>query len=532
MSVSLTGTSSNVQINNGDLHVTNATKKVIAPRGEFTGIDSIALTTESNVGLANVAPIHTLDVGSKFSVDETGATTVRVRGLLHADTINFNTGAGEGAVFFADANGSLVAEDALAYNAGTNVLTVAGGVVSNGALDVNSTADVSDTLTLSKASGTGLSVTAGATVGGALGVSGVSTLAGVGATTLSTSGAATLASADVTADATVGGTLDVTGVTTLAGVGATTISTSGAATLASADVTEDATVGGTLAVTGVSTLASAVVTAGATVGGTLGVTGTTTLADVGATTLSTSGVATLASAAVTEDATVGGTLAVTGVSTLAGVGATTLSTSGAATLASAAVTAGATVGGTLGVTGVSTLAAVGATTLSTSGPATLASADLTADATVGGTLGVSGQLRAASALIDNNLQVNGNLIVDGELTVLTTQNLVIQDPLIELGNTNTDASVFVDVGMVFRQPQANSNVAVYYDASDSKYRVCLTENGAYDTSITPSADLIDMEVTGNMKATANVDAVNCNISGSLSLGGSSLRIEGNSIIFG
>ena len=128
--------------------------------------------------------------------------------------------------------------------------------------------------------------------------------------------------------------------------------------------------------------------------------------------------------------------------------------------------------------------------------------------------------------------MNGNLIVDGELTVLTTQNLVIQDPLIELGNTNTNAGAVVDVGMVFRQPQANSNVAVFYDASDSKYRVCLTENGAYDTSITPSADLIDMEVTGNMKATANVDAVNCNISGSLSLGGSSLRIEGNSIIFG
>ena len=61
MSVSITGTSSNVQINNADLHVTNASKKVIAPRAELSGISDIALTTESNVGLVNTAPIHTLN---------------------------------------------------------------------------------------------------------------------------------------------------------------------------------------------------------------------------------------------------------------------------------------------------------------------------------------------------------------------------------------------------------------------------------------------------------------------------------------
>ena len=44
------------------------------------------------------------------------------------------------------------------------------------ALDLNSTADISDTLTLSKGSGTGLSVTSDATVGGTNRVTGLCTL--------------------------------------------------------------------------------------------------------------------------------------------------------------------------------------------------------------------------------------------------------------------------------------------------------------------------------------------------------------------
>ena len=91
-------------------------------------------------------------------------------------------------------------------------------------------------------------VTNNATVGGTLGVTGLSTLN----------------SAAVTTNATVGGALDVTGLSTLN----------------SAAVTTNATVGGTLDVTGLSTLNSAAVTTNATVGGTLDVTGTTTTAAI------------------------------------------------------------------------------------------------------------------------------------------------------------------------------------------------------------------------------------------------------------
>jgi hypothetical protein len=53
----------------------------------------------------------------------------------------------------------------------TTGITVAGVTTLNGSLDVNSTADVSNTLTLSKPSGTGLQVTANAIVSGTLTVS-------------------------------------------------------------------------------------------------------------------------------------------------------------------------------------------------------------------------------------------------------------------------------------------------------------------------------------------------------------------------
>ena len=64
-------------------------------------------------------------------------------------------------------------------------LTVTGTTTMTGALDANSTADIADTLTLSKASGTGLSVTSDATVGGNLVVTGNMTVNGT-TTTIST----------------------------------------------------------------------------------------------------------------------------------------------------------------------------------------------------------------------------------------------------------------------------------------------------------------------------------------------------------
>ena len=99
----------------------------------------------------------------------------------------------------------------------TTGITVAGTTTLNGVLDANSTADISDTLTLSKASGTGLSVTSNATIGGTLGVTGVSTLGEIDASGVAdiadtlTLSKATGNGLSVTANAGIGGSLTVTG---------------------------------------------------------------------------------------------------------------------------------------------------------------------------------------------------------------------------------------------------------------------------------------------------------------------------------
>jgi hypothetical protein len=205
-----------------------------------------------------------------------------------------------------------------------------------------------------------------------------------------------------------------------------------------------------------------------------------------------SGVSTSGTLEVTEQTTLNGGLDVTSGST----DVQALTTAGLATLNSAGVTNNLTVGGT------STLA--GALTLNASG---------------------NGLLVSNNALIQGGLQVNGNLTVDGELTVLTTNNLVVEDPIIELGNVHTQGlGVSYDVGMVFTQP-SGSNVATFYDIDATKYRICKTINSAHDTTIT-SQQAIDMEVTGNVTATDTITA------NSINLGGSNIRIEGNSIVFG
>jgi hypothetical protein len=210
----------------------------------------------------------------------------------------------------------------------TGAATFTAQSVHDGGIDVNGTGDVSDMLTLSKASGTGLAVTADATVGGTVAVTGVATFsaqsvhdggidvngAGDVSDTLSLSKASGTGLV-VVADATIGGTAAVTGVATFTaqsvhdgGIdvnGAGDVSdtlTLSKATGTGLAVTADATVGGTVAVTGVATFtAQSVHDGGIDVNGAGDVSDTLTLSKATGTGLS-----------VTSNALVGGNLTVEG----------------------------------------------------------------------------------------------------------------------------------------------------------------------------------------------------------------------------
>ena len=123
---------------------------------------------------------------------------------------------------------------------------VTGNATIGGTLGVTGASTLSDTISATKASGTGLAVTSNATIGGTLGVTGASTLANTAV--LGTLGVSDTISATkstgtglaVTNNATVGGTLAVTGaITASSTVNGTTIPTS--KTLVTTDDTQTLT---------------------------------------------------------------------------------------------------------------------------------------------------------------------------------------------------------------------------------------------------------------------------------------------------
>ena len=110
--------------------------------------------------------------------------------------------------------------------------------------------------------------------------------------------------------------------------------------------------------------------------------------------------------------------------------------------------------------------------------------------------------------IAKDLTVDGNLTVTGTTTFIDTQNLAIEDPIIEVARGN--ASDTIDAGLVITR--ASSNVAVAYRGDEEELAFGYTQSGASGADVTPIADGgLDVRVYGNLFAnnlttTANVEA--------------------------
>jgi len=369
-----------------------------------------------------------------------------------------------------------------------------------------------------------------ASIGAALNVTGAATLS----STLS-AGASTLSSLVVSGNGTVGGTLGVQGITQLTatsnfanGLFVTgsnglnvgndlaepqfQVEQDGSMTVKAAASIQSLSVTGSsgLAVVGASALAGGATAANLVVAGTgsfggavsmastLGVSGNSQLASVdvgggfgssGVTissagniqadgTLTVSGLATLDGGLVmdankftvangTGNTVIGGTLSVEGASTLASVTVTsaasvgaTLGVTGASTLGGSLSVAGASSLNSLSVTGSSGLAVVGASAFA--GGATAANLAVAGTGSFGGavsmasTLGVTGAATLSSTLsagastlssllVTGNAQVQGDLLVQGSFTYIETDNMKVKDAFIYLA---TGSNGSVDSGIV------------------------------------------------------------------------------------
>jgi len=105
-----------------------------------------------------------------------------------------------------------------------------------------------------------------------------------------------------------------------------------------------------------------------------------------------------------------------------------------------------------------------------------------------------------SVTINRDLSVSGNLYVTGNVVALPVETLVINDPLIQLANTNVSTDI-VDIGFFGSYGPGNEashyHTGLFRDASDGKYRL-------FQGLTVPPTTTVD--ITGNNYSIASLVA--------------------------
>ena len=87
-----------------------------------------------------------------------------------------------------------------------------------------------------------------------------------------------------------------------------------------------------------------------------------------------------------------------------------------------------------------------------------------------------------SVILDSKItRVKGDLIVDGDNTVVDTASLTIEDPIIILSRNNS-APADVDSGFLVTRGAAN-NAAFYWNEGDDTFKAVTTTSNGTGTSI-------------------------------------------------
>ncbi len=446
-----------------------------------TGLTAGSATTSSNIagGLKDQIPYQSnpgqtvFNAGLRFNGTIFTATNIVASNTANATGFNNNTGA-------------LQVRGGAAIN---NDLWVGGDVNIQGSLflkgiglnELTGTTGTFDYVIV-EGTGTGLTVSDSATIGGSLRVTGYAQLGLLTATVF------TATSSNIIGNETVGGTLNVTGYTQLGLLRATDT------TVTNLTVTGNESVTGTLTVTGYSqlgllratnsTVTNLTVTGNEDVTGTLTVTGYSTLGLLRATDT------TVTNLVVTGNESVTGTLTVTGYSTLGLLRATDT------TVTNLTVTGNESVTGNLTVTGYSTFGLVTATIF------TATTSRILGNETVGGTLDVTGRttlgLLTATITTVTALTVIGNETVGGTLNV--TGRTTIGDMITGAGGTITATNLVVTSNATLP-----SSVTI---TSLTATNLSVTGNGTFGGNL---------QVTGLFTATGTTQLGTTNISGITSI---------------
>ena len=334
----------------------------------------------------------------------------------------------------------------------------------------------------------------------------------------------------------VSGALNTSGSLSVGGNGSLTVANGATITAGGLTVSSGVTSVGAL------TASSALLTTADINGGTIdGATIATSDITVGAgKTLNVSaGTLTLAAGQVGADRVSAGTFAA-GTYSFAGstISAANAITASNLSVSSEAAVGSLTVGGGYGSTGVS-VSATG--NIQADGTLTVGSTStLTGDVTFGGnivadaneaksifaavtsntiTVGAAGATVSipGTGSIGGNLTVAGNLTVNGTTTTVDTQNLLVEDAVIQIGSGSA-GNANGDRGLIFSRNSENK--AFFWDESDSKFKLAATTTEGNTNTIVPgTAQALDV---GALSATSVVASSGLTVTGSSTLNGAVL----------
>jgi cytoskeletal protein CcmA (bactofilin family) len=109
--------------------------------------------------------------------------------------------------------------------------------------------------------------------------------------------------------------------------------------------------------------------------------------------------------------------------------------------------------------------------------------------------------------VQSDVVIDGNLTVNGDTTVIYTENTSIKDALIELGRDNTSGDSTLDLGVLMHRPDVLSNVVIGYREETDEFAIAYTDAQPTDKTFTPKTDEdINVHVYGLTHVDANIYA--------------------------
>jgi hypothetical protein len=116
-----------------------------------------------------------------------------------------------------------------------------------------------------------------------------------------------------------------------------------------------------------------------------------------------------------------------------------------------------------------------------------------------------GTVNATTGHFSGDVTLESNLRVNGSLTYANTVNMIVSDPIMELGANNLHTN---DLGLVFTRhgnSGNDSNVAIFYDESEDTLKIGYTDDNATQTTLSTTATGLDVSITGNVAAAYDTD---------------------------